>query len=267
MTSPMNARPTQALIAEDEPVLARGLARKLSKLWPALRIGAVVHDGESAMVAAQALRPDAIFMDIQMPVRNGLEAAEGIVDDWPASQPLPLIVFVTAFDRFAVAAFEQAAVDYVLKPVQVERLALTCQRLRDRLAQREGGSDALALAPLKALLQAQRTEPPLNLIQAGAGSTVHMVPVADVIFFEADGKYVRVVTNDREFLIRTPLRELFPRLDPTQFVQIHRSTVVKSELITRVVREDAGGKIYLYIKGRSERLTVSRNHAHLFKPM
>lgn len=263
----MNALPAQALIAEDEPVLARGLARKLSKLWPALRIGAVVHDGESALAAAQQLRPDVIFMDIQMPTRNGLEAAESIVDDWPASQPLPLIVFVTAFDRFAIDAFEQAAVDYVLKPVQVERLALTCQRLKDRLAERTGGGDALALAPLMALLQAQRTEPPLSLIQAGAGSTVHMVSVDDVIFFEADGKYVRVVTGEREFLIRTPLRELFPRLDPTRFVQIHRSTVVKTALIERVVREDAGGKILLYIKGHGERLTVSRNYAHLFKPM
>ncbi len=263
----MNARPTQALIAEDEPVLARGLARKLSKLWPALRIGAVVHDGESATAAALELRPDVIFMDIQMPARNGLEAAECIVDDWPNTQPLPLIVFVTAFDRFAVAAFEQAAVDYVLKPVQVERLALTCQRLKDRLAQRTGGSDEQALAPLRALLQAQHTEPPLRLIQSGSGSTVHMVPAADVIFFEADDKYVRVVTREREFLIRTPLRELAPRLDANQFVQIHRSTVVKTELIDRVVREDGGGKIHLYLKGRSERLTVSRNYAHLFKPM
>lgn len=263
----MNARPIQALIAEDEPLLARGLTRKLSKLWPALRIGAVVHDGESAMKEAHALQPDVIFMDIQMPVRNGLEAAECIVDDWPASQPLPLIVFVTAFDRFAVDAFEQAAVDYVLKPIQVERLAVTCQRLKDRLAERTVSNDALTLAPLKALLQSQRTEPPLSLIQAGSGSTVHMVPIAEVIFFEADDKYVRVVTVDREFLIRTPLRELAPRLDPGQFMQIHRSTVVKTDLISRVVREDAGGKIYLYLRGRSERLTVSRNYAHLFKPM
>lgn len=263
----MNAPSAQALIAEDEPVLARGLARKLSKLWPSLRIGAVVHDGESAVVAAQRLQPDVIFMDIQMPTRNGLEAAECIVDEWPALQPLPLIVFVTAFDRFAIDAFEQAAVDYVLKPVQVDRLALTCQRLKDRLTERAGGHDALALAPLKALLQAQRTEPPLSLIQAGTGSTVHMVPVDDVIFFEADGKYVRVVTGEREFLIRTPLRELSPRLDPAQFVQIHRSTVVKTARIAKVVREDAGGKIHLYLKDRGERLTVSRNYAHLFKPM
>lgn len=263
----MNALPAQALIAEDEPVLARGLARKLSKLWPGLRIGAMVPDGESAMVAAQQMRPDVIFMDIQMPTRNGLEAAECIVEDWPDLQPLPLIVFVTAFDRFAIDAFEQAAVDYVLKPVQIDRLALTCQRLQARLAERSGDHDAQVLAPLKALLQAQRTEPPLSLIQAGAGSTVHMVPIADVIFFEADGKYVRVVTGEREYLIRTPLRDLSPRLDPAEFVQIHRSTVVRTAHIAKVVREDAGGKITLYIKGRGERLTVSRNYAHLFKPM
>lgn len=263
----MNNAPIKALVAEDEPVLARGLVKTLNKLWPALQVEAIVHDGEAAVSAALQHLPDVMFMDIQMPERNGLDAAEQIVDDWPEDKPLPLLVFVTAFDRFAVNAFEQAAVDYVLKPVEPERMTLTCQRLMSRLQERHGGdAAALALAPLRALIQAPRAEPPLKLIQAGLGSTLHMVPTSDVHFFEADDKYVRVVTGERALLIRTPLRELMPRLDNQQFMQIHRGTIVRTELIDKVVREEAG-KIHLYLKGRTERFAVSRSYAHLFKPM
>lgn len=263
--TPLSAR---ALIAEDEPVLARGLAKALAKLWPALRIDAMVHNGDAAVDAARQHLPDIVFMDIQMPGCSGLDAAERIVDDWPEGMPLPLTVFVTAFDRFAVPAFEQAAVDYVLKPVELDRLAITCQRLQERLDERRSRDEAAALAPLRALRPISRPEQaaPLTLIQAGVGSTVHMVPVADVHYFESDDKYVRVVTQDRSLLIRTPLRELVPRLDNTQFMHIHRSTVVRSALIDQVVREDTG-KIHLLLKGRSERLVVSRTYAHLFKPM
>lgn len=261
----MNTPTPSALIAEDEPLLARGLARTLGKLWPGLKIEGIMHDGEAAIEAAHRHLPDILFMDIQMPARNGLDAAEDIVDHWPAERPLPLIVFVTAFDRFAIAAFERAAVDYVLKPVEPQRLALTCERLKSRLLERQIG-DASALAPLRALLQAPTTEPTLTLIQAGIGTTVHMVPVDEVHYFEADNKHVRVVTQDRSLLIRTPLRELMPRLDPQQFIQIHRGTVVRTTLINKVVREDSG-RIHLQLKGHGERLTVSRNYAHLFKPM
>jgi len=262
----MNGPTPTALIAEDEPVLARDLARTLGHLWPGLQIQAIVHDGESAVEAAHQHVPDILFMDIQMPVRNGLDAVQDIVDGWPADRALPLIVFVTAFDRFAVEAFEQSAVDYVLKPVEPQRLALTCERLKSRLMERQGG-DALALAPLRALLQkAPSHEPPITLIQAGVGTTLHMVSIADVHYFEADSKYVSVVTQARSLLIRTPLRELMPRLDAHQFMQIHRSIVVRTSLIDKVIREDAG-KVYLYLKGRSERLAVSRTYAHLFKPM
>lgn len=259
----MNA-PT-ALIAEDEPVLARGLVKTLAKLWPALQICAVTHDGEAATEASGLHLPDVIFMDIQMPERNGLDAAEQIVDNWPADRRLPLIVFVTAFDRFAIDAFERSAVDYVLKPVEPQRLSRTCERLQSRLQERHD-NDAMALAPLRALAPARPAEAPLKMIQAGLGSTLHMIPTGDVHFFEADDKYVRVVTHDRALLIRTPLRELMPRLDTQQFMQIHRSTIVRTELIDRVVREDTG-KIYLYLRGRPERLAVSRSYAHLFKPM
>lgn len=254
-----------ALIAEDEPVLARVLARELGRLWPGLQIRAIVHDGDAAVEAASQHLPDVLFMDIQMPERNGLDAVEDIVDGWPADRAAPLIVFVTAFDRFAIDAFERAAVDYVLKPVEPERLALTCERLRSRLQERLG-DDASALAPWHALRPSTAHEPPLTMIQAGIGSTLHMIATADVHYFEADSKYVRVVTKDRALLIRTPLRDLMPRLDTCQFTQIHRGIVVCTALIDKVVREDAG-KIHLYLKGRSERLTVSRSYAHLFKPM
>ena len=261
----MNNVPIKALVAEDEPILARGLVKTLRKLWPALHVEAVVHDGDAAVSSALQHLPDVIFKDIQMPECNGLDAVEQIVDAWPEERLLPLIVFVTAFDRFAIDAFERAAVDYVLKPVEPLRLSQTCERLQHRLQERQGG-DAMALAPLRALTLAPKAEPPLKLIQAGLGSTLHMVPTSDVHFFEADDKYVRVVTADRALLIRTPLRELMPRLDSQQFMQIHRSTIVRTELIDKVVREDSG-RIHLHLKGRAERLAVSRSYAHLFKPM
>lgn len=261
----MNSHAPTALIAEDEHVLARGLVKTLGKLWPALQISAVTHDGQAAVEAARQHLPDVIFLDIQMPERNGLDAAELIVDTWPTERPLPLIVFVTAFDRFAVDAFDKAAVDYVLKPVEPQRLRQTCERLQSRLAERQA-SDATALAPLHALRQAARHDTPLTLIQAGMGSTLHMVAVSEVVYFEADDKYVRVVTHEGAHLIRTPLRDLTPRLDAMQFMQIHRGTLVRSACIERVVREDTG-RIHLYLKGRPERLAVSRSYAHLFKPM
>ncbi|MEY4765926.1 MAG: hypothetical protein RI907_2599 [Pseudomonadota bacterium] len=262
-----------ALIAEDEPVLARGLLKALNKAWPALHVCAVTHDGDTAVEAAALHLPDILFLDIQMPECSGLDAAEQIVDHWPAQRALPLIVFVTAFDRFAVDAFERAAADYVLKPVEPLRLSKTCERLVARLAERQAGhhlvaqdDDGAALAPWRVLQAPAAPEPPLQLIQAGLGATVHMVPTADVQYFEADDKYVRVVTSERSLLIRTPLRELLPRLDAHQFMQIHRSTVVRATLIDKVVRDDAG-KVHLYLKGRSEKLAVSRSYAHLFKPM
>lgn len=258
--------PIAALVAEDEPILARGLVKTLARLWPALCVTAVVHNGHAAVDAARQHLPDVVFMDIQMPGCNGLDAAEQMVDAWPVGKALPLIVFVTAFDRFAIAAFERAAVDYVLKPVEPDRLAITCLRVKARLAERQTGDEATGLAPLKAAWAAPSAEPKLSVIQSGHGATVHMIPLADVQYFEADDKYVRVVTQDRTVLIRTPLRELLPRLDHAEFMSIHRGTVVRSALIDRVVREDTG-KIHLYLKGRSERLTVSRTYAHCFKPM
>ncbi len=261
----MSTLEATALIAEDEHVLARGLARTLTRLWPALRIQAIVHDGDAAVESAMQTLPDIVFLDIQMPGRNGLEAAEQILARWPAGRRRPLTVFVTAFDRFAIDAFERAATDYVLKPLDPKRLTHTCERLQARLGERQMGN-ADTLDSLRALLNQPKKEPRLQLIQAGVGSTLHMIPLGDVHYFEADDKYVRVVLQDRSVLIRTPLRDLMPTLDTEQFTQIHRGTVVRTSLIDKVVRED-NGKIQLYLKGHPNQLTVSRSYAHLFKPM
>jgi DNA-binding LytR/AlgR family response regulator len=261
----MSTLDATALIAEDEHVLARGLARTLNRLWPALRIQTIVHDGDAAVESALQALPDIVFLDIQMPGCNGLQAAEQILSLWPVGRPQPLTVFVTAFDRFAIDAFERAATDYVLKPLDPKRLGHTCERLQARLAERQVGN-ADTQGNLKASLNLPKKEPRLQLIQAGVGSTLHMVPMGDVHYFEADDKYVRVVLQDRSVLIRTPLRDLMPTLDPEQFTQIHRGTVVRTTLIDKVVRED-NGKIQLYLKGHHEHLTVSRSYAHLFKPM
>ena len=257
-----------ALIAEDEHVLAKGLVRALSKQWPALKVCAVVHDGDAAIQAAQLHLPDIVFLDIQMPERNGLDAAERIIDDWPTERPLPLLVFVTAFDRFAIDAFEREAVDYVLKPVDPARLALTCERLQRRLSNRPTLSLEQGLPALRNLLAGTGPRPvdPLDTIPAGAANVVHMIPVKDVMFLEADDKYVRVATSDQDHYIRTPLRELGPRLDPRAFTQIHRSVIVRTELIDRIVRDDVG-RLLLHLKGRIERFAVSRTYAHQFKAM
>lgn len=270
----MTMEPT-ALIAEDEPLLAAHLRAELARCWPALRIVAQVGDGDSALAQALALKPQLCFLDIRMPGRSGLEAAQALAEDWPAGEPLPLLVFVTAYDQYALQAFEAQAVDYLVKPVQPERLAACVQRLQQRLAERaapghDGASDAL-LDQLRALLGAAPgtvAAPPakLEVIQASVGATVHMVPVDDVLYFEAADKYVRVVTAEREHLIRLPLRELMPQLDAAKFWQVHRSLVVRAAAITQAVRDESG-KVFLTLRGRPERLTASRLYAHLFKGM
>ena len=287
-----------ALIAEDEPLLAANLQAELARLWPALRIVANVGHGAAAVEQALALRPDVVFLDIRMPGMSGLEAAQALAEDWPADVPLPLIVFVTAYDQYALAAFERAAVDYVLKPVQPDRLALTCTRVQAALRRREAPSAALpatpfaleesleeALAQLRGLLAAPglgaarvistgnapgnapaAAAPKLAVIQASVGAAIHMVPVAEVLYFEAADKYVRVITAQREYLIRTSLRELLPQLDEQRFWQVHRGTVVRADAIATAVRDDAG-KVHLTLRGHQDKLVASRLYAHLFKAM
>ena len=268
---------TTALIAEDEPLLAQALRAELARAWPELELQETAVDGDDAVERAVSGRPDVVFLDIRMPGRTGLEAAEAIVEEWPDDAgALPLIVFVTAYDQYALQAFERAAVDYLQKPVQPARLAACCARLRDALALRTAARDAATpatddaalLGRLRTLLAAPEpaASAPLVILQASIGPTLHMIPVDEVIYLEAADKYVRVVTAEREALIRMSLRELLPRLQAERFWQIHRGTVVRADAIATATRDDSG-KVFLTLRERPERLVASRLYAHLFRGM
>ncbi|MEY4265771.1 MAG: hypothetical protein RIS90_306 [Pseudomonadota bacterium] len=273
------ARPT-ALIAEDEPLLAAALQADLARHWPELEVLASVGDGHSAVAQALALQPNVLFFDIRMPGMSGLDAAATLADAWdtgsPGAAPFPALVFVTAYDQYAVQAFETQAVDYLLKPVQAERLQKTLQKVQKNLARsRSTATDFEAtLSQLRGLLAAPASSPTppspsasrLQHIQASVGNAIHLVPVADVVYLEAADKYVRVLTASREYLIRTALKELLPQLDPAQFWQIHRGTVVNSGCVTLAARDEQG-RLSVSLRGRPERLAVSRLFMHQFKAM
>ena len=272
----MNA--PRCVIAEDEPLLAAGLQADLAALWPELVVAAQVGDGASAVTQALALQPDVCFLDIRMPGLTGLEAAQALAEDWPEGPPFPLLVFVTAYNHYALAAFDAQAVDYLVKPVDRLRLQACVARLQSRLADRQpqpAGAPDAALAQtmdqLRALLgaavpQPAQRPPLLDVVQAQVGNLVHMVPVSEVIYFEAADKYVRVVTAQKEHLIRVSLRELLPQLDPQAFWQVHRGTVVQARCVASAVREDTG-TVTLTLRGHAERIKVSRLYAHLFRGM
>lgn len=270
----MTTTPT-ALIAEDEPLLAEGLKADLLALWPELRVLAVVGDGAAAVAQALDRVPDILFLDVRMPGLTGIEAAAELAEEWPEGRPLPLVVFVTAYDEYALKAFDLAAADYLLKPVRHDRLAQACERLRSALAlRREADGHRLpaevdaTLAQLRRLLARPVADgaAPLTVIQASAGNAIHLVPVSEVLYFEAADKYVRVVTAEREHLIRTSLRELLPRLDDQRFWQVHRSTVVRAEAIAAAHRDESG-KLSLTLRGHPDRLAVSRLYSQRFKAM
>ena len=272
--------PARALIAEDEPLLRQALEQALARAWPELEIVASVGDGLSAVHQALALQPDVLFFDIRMPGQSGLQAAAELADAWPdpdaGGPPFPALVLVTAYDQYAIQAFEAQAIDYVLKPVQAQRLQMTVDRLQRLLAQRAANRQAAApqdlertMAQLRALLQAAPAAPAaarLTVIQAGAGAQITLVPVDEVLYFEAADKYVRVLTAEREYLIRTPLKELGAQLDPDVFWQVHRGTLVRASAIRAALRDEAG-RLQLQLRGRAEQLTVSRLYAHRFKAM
>ena len=270
------AAPLRALIADDERLLREQLKSRLAEAWPDLTVCGEARDGQEAVEKAEALKPDVVFLDIRMPALTGLEAAREIVTlpSWSGE-----IVFVTAYDEYAVKAFEQGALDYLLKPVETERLAQTALRVKSRLRDRQaqpkpesGAADESALDALLAkLLHAQKSmgqgpaaEPLLRWIQCTVGSTTRLIDVKDVLFFRSDEKYTRVQTRDQEALIRTPIRELMPRLDDQQFWQIHRSTIVNVSAIAAVTRDDSGRQ-RVQINGHAEVLEVSRSFAHLFR--
>ncbi len=250
-----------ALIADDEPHLARALAEQLAALWPELDIVHIARHGLEAAERIAALKPDIAFLDIQMPGLSGLEVAQGIEG---ATQ----VVFVTAFDDYAVMAFEQEAFDYVLKPVKTERLARTLQRLQRSLAQTSNGDDARLLAVLQRLTPAAQAprQAPLRWIRASMGELTHQVDVSEVLFFRADEKYTCVQTASAEHLIRTPIVELAAQLDAHQFQQVHRSIIVNLAQLAGTRRDEAS-RLFLRVKGHAHELPVSRAYVHLFKAM
>lgn len=263
---------TRALIAEDEPILAAVLAKTLQRLWPELEIVATAPNGVAAVEQALAERPEVLFLDIKMPGQTGLEAAEELAERWEGPEPFPEVVFVTAYDEYALKAFEHAAADYVLKPVSEERLARTVERLRVRLDGRRqapaGGEGALGqlVAQLQALLPASQAPERLTMIRAAVGNMVRMIPVDEVVMFQAVDKYVNVATADSEALIRLPLKDLLPQLDPERFRQINRGTVVNMSCVVSAGR-DTMGKVMLNLRNRPEKPRVSPVYAHLFRQM
>ena len=284
MTTATPTAPT-ALVAEDEPLLAQALKAELAAAWPELQIVATAGDGRSAVREALRLLPQVLFFDIRMPGLDGLGAAAELADCWPADEaPMPQLVFVTAYDEYAARAFEAQAIDYVLKPVQPDRLRKTVGRLQQALAARQpAATPALADAALEQTLAQWRqvlgaagagagtataTPAPLRMIAASdaGGSTVRMVPIDEVLYFEAADKYLRVLTATHEYLIRTPLKQLLPQLDADTFWQVHRAVVVRSSAIESVHRDEAG-KLHLMLRGRAEKIAVSRLYAHLFRAM
>jgi DNA-binding LytR/AlgR family response regulator len=234
-----------AVIADDEPLLRRELREALAELWPELTVAAELGDGDAALRAIEELHPAVSFLDIRMPKLTGLEVAERV-------QGATQVVFVTAYDEHAVAAFDQGAVDYLLKPVKRPRLAATIQRLKDRLAGVPAGRDA--------------ARPWLQRIQATLGNTLRFVPVRDIGYFQSDGKYTRVVAGDAEALIRRSLAALLQDLDPEVFWQINRGIVVNIEHINSVVRDDEHGMVVRLRSGTAE-LPVSKTHQGRFRGM
>jgi len=256
-----------AVLAEDEPILLAQLKAKLTKLWPELDIKAAVGDGETALEAITEHEPDFALLDIQMPEMTGIEVAKHLAAHRGVSPLKTHIIFVTAYDQYAVEAFEAGAIDYVLKPYTDERLAATIERLKERL----GAQPPAPAQDLDSLMQrlAARLNPgaeKLTWIKATIGQQLRLIPVEDVLYFQSDEKYTVVMTAEVEALIKTPIKELLDGLDSARFWQIHRSTIVAAKAIEGVTR-DFRGQAQVKIKGRKEMLTVSRPFSHLFKQM
>ena len=282
--NPLTARPARALIADDERLLREQLRARLAEVWPELDIVAEAKNGSEAVQLTEARHPDLVFLDIRMPGMTGVEAARAIAqlptdDDTPDGWRGCEIVFITAYDQYAIEAFEQGVVDYVLKPAERERLMVTVERIKKRLAQRDaagetGGSDTGSTAPanMQLLLQnlAARMDPDkaprLRWIQATVGHGIQMIPVEEVLFFVSDEKYTRVQTASLEALIRKPIKELIEELDANLFWQIHRSTLVNTKFIAGVSR-DLRGRQLVSVKGHAQKLEVSRSFTGLFKGM
>jgi DNA-binding LytR/AlgR family response regulator len=270
---PHDISPLRALIADDERLLREQLRSRLAQVWPELDICGLARDGLEAVRLAEELRPDVVFLDIRMPGLTGLEAAREIVaiEGWAGH-----LVFATAYDEYAIRAFEQGAIDYLLKPVEVARLEVTKARILARLqSARPSATIDAAPAPsadtllqtlltVQRQLQSQQSAPKLRWLQCSVGQTTRMVDVNDILFFRSDEKYTRVQTREQEYLISTPIRELILQLDEQCFWQIHRSAIVNVGEIAAVHRDDTGRQ-RVSLKHHPERLEVSRSFAHLFR--
>jgi DNA-binding LytR/AlgR family response regulator len=247
-----------AIIADDERLMREQLRLRLSQVWPELEILDEAKNGDEAIAAVERLKPDFSFLDIRMPGKTGLEAARAIGGK-------SHIVFITAYDQYAVEAFERGAVDYVLKPAEPERLRLTVERLKARLA--SPPTDMSAMLTQLAKQMGLAVKPTyLQWIQASIGQELRLIPVEEILFFQSDEKYTRVQTARFEALIRKPVRDLAEELDPDLFWQIHRSTLVNVNAIEGVAR-DLRGRHLVLIKGQPDKLEVSRSFVHLFKQM
>ena len=269
----------RAVIADDERLMRDQLRARLHQVWPELEIVAEAKNGLEAVQAVQEHQPDVIFLDIRMPGLTGIEAAKEIAQlEFSDDALLPEMVFITAYDQYAIDAFEQGVVDYVLKPAEPERLRLTTERLKTRLMQRtheldshekDSGLATHSVQQLLHVLSAQVSGRPaqyLSWLQASVGQTLQLVPVEEVLYCVSDEKYTRVQTAKQEFLIRKSIKELVEALDPSIFWQIHRSTLVNVRAIAGVLRDERGRQEVL-VKGRSEKLQVSRSAAQLFRSM
>ena len=263
----------RAVIADDERLMREQLRARLAEAWPELQIVAEAKNGIEAVELVERHRPELVFLDIRMPGLTGVDAARQIAQmEIGDDESLPEIVFITAYDQYAVEAFEQGVADYVLKPAERERLALTVARIQRRLATR-GTQDADSAPPVQQLLHqlAARLNPGaapryLEWIQASVGQAIQMIPVAEVLFFISDEKYTRVQTAQVEALIRKPIKELTDEVDPQLFWQIHRSTLVNVKVIAGITRDFRGRQI-VAVRGHNEKLEVSRSYTHLFKGM
>ena len=254
----MNTRNPTALVAEDESTLRAELIEQISRLWPELTILGEASDGVQALRLLDELRPDVLFLDIQMPGATGLDVAR-------QASGRSHVVFVTAYDEHAVAAFDHGAVDYLLKPLQPARLFTAIGRVKQRLGSAPNELSSV-LDRLAALPATAATRQHLRWINASVGQSLRLITVDEVLYFAADNKYTRVATLDSEALIRKPLKELVEELDPQQFWQIHRSTLVNASAIAGASR-DFRGRLQLKLKERSETLLVAESYAHLFKQM
>jgi DNA-binding LytR/AlgR family response regulator len=243
-----------ALIAEDEPMLRAQLKSRLAEAWPELAIIAEAANGADALAMVDAHRPDIVFLDIRMPVKSGIEVARELEGRCHA-------VFVTAYDEYAVAAFDEGAVDYVLKPVSPERIAKVVARLKSRLA-----SAPLDLSAVLARLAAREGGGYLKWIRASLGATMKLIDVGDVLYFQAEDKYTKVVTEAGDAHIKKPIKELFEELDPETFWQVHRATIVNLRAVAKIER-DWRDQPVISLRDRDEKLTVSRTFAHRFKAM